>query len=481
MNYLFLIALLAILNIASAAVTANDDGVLVLTDANFDEAIAENDKILVEFYAPWCGHCKQLAPEYAKAAKALEGENCALAMVDATENKEVSQKFGIQGFPTLKFFNAGKPSDYSGGRTSSDIVNYMKKKSGPPAKTLDTKESLKEFTEGNEVFVLGYFTKPDSDAAKTFLAAASGDDENVYAITHTDSIKNELKLSTDTVVIIKSFDEGRNDLTVDSTTDKMAIESFVNSNSIPLINVYSREKAKKIFSSPIKIHGLFFTDSDSDHHAPTTATFTEVASAYKGEVLFVNIPGSEKGILDYFGLKSEELPKFILADMSKGGGMQKFPFTGDLSTNAVSDFVKSFHDGDLKPTLKSEEPSDEDTAEPVIVLKGKTFKEHVIDNTKDVLVEFYAPWCGHCKKLAPIYDELGAKFENNDNVVIAKMDATANEIDVDGVNVSGFPTLYFFKGSDKTKPMKYEGGRDLESLTNYIESNAHNDVSGDEL
>ena len=61
------------------------------------------------------------------------------------------------------------------------------------------------------------------------------------------------------------------------------------------------------------------------------------------------------------------------------------------------------------------------------------------------------------------------------------MDATANEIDVDGVNVSGFPTLYFFKGSDKTKPIKYEGGRDLESLTKYIESNAHNDVSGDEL
>merc|ERR1712070_841442 len=167
--------------------------------------------------------------------------------------------------------------------------------------------------------------------------------------------------------------------------------------------------------------------------------------------------------------------------MGSSGGVKKFPFAGPHESSAIKEHITSFVDGKLKPVLKSEEPSDEDTAEPVIVLKGKSFNEHVLENTKDVLVEFYAPWCGHCKKLAPIYDELGAKFEKNDNVVIAKMDATANEIDVDGVNVSGFPTLYFFKGSDKTKPIKYEGGRDLESLTKYIESNAHNDVSGDEL
>ena len=71
----------------------------------------------------------------------------------------------------------------------------------------------------------------------------------------------------------------------------------------------------------------------------------------------------------------------------------------------------------MKPTLKSETPSEEDTKGDVVVVKGSSFNELVLDNTKDVLVEFYAPWCGHCKNLAPTYDELGAKFKDDAEVV----------------------------------------------------------------
>ncbi|CAM9902156.1 unnamed protein product, partial [Laminaria digitata] len=87
---------------------------------------------------------------------------------------------------------------------------------------------------------------------------------------------------------------------------------------------------------------------------------------------------------------------------------------------------------------------------------------------KDVLVEFYAPWCGHCKALAPKYDDLAAKLEGVDSVVIAKMDSTENEIDVEGVEVSGFPTLFFFPGKSKDTPLQYQGARETEDLAKYI-------------
>merc|ERR1712020_457602 len=100
---------------------------------------------------------------------------------------------------------------------------------------------------------------------------------------------------------------------------------------------------------------------------------------------------------------------------------------------------------------------------PVKVLVGRNFHE-VISGGKNVFVMFYAPWCGFCKELKPIWDELGEKFDGHENVIIAKMDATANDL-VD-MAISSYPTVKIFKGSVENSVDSKE--RTLERLIMFL-------------
>ncbi len=125
-----------------------------------------------------------------------------------------------------------------------------------------------------------------------------------------------------------------------------------------------------------------------------------------------------------------------------------------VAEKEVSQFVSDYFDGKLERTLKSETLPEDWDKEPVKVLVSTNFKKVALDKKKDVFVEFYAPWCGHCKALAPKWDKLGEHFKDSDAVVIAKMDATANE--VEEVQVQGFPTLKLFK-KETNEVVDYDG------------------------
>ena len=108
------------------------------------------------------------------------------------------------------------------------------------------------------------------------------------------------------------------------------------------------------------------------------------------------------------------------------------------------------------------------SASAVKDLIPSNFDDIVLKTGKPALVEFFAPWCGHCKTLAPIYDELAEKFEfASDKVTIAKVDADSEKSLGQRFGIQGFPTLKWFDGKSDT-PTDYKSGRDLESLSAFI-------------
>jgi protein disulfide-isomerase A6 len=121
---------------------AGGSDVVQLTEANFNALVMEsNEEWLVEFYAPWCGHCKNLAPEWETAATSLKSSGVRLGAVDATVEGGLASKYGVKGYPTIKVFPAGKKGkaqDYQGPREANGIVSYalnLLEQSGVPPNT----------------------------------------------------------------------------------------------------------------------------------------------------------------------------------------------------------------------------------------------------------------------------------------------------------------------------------------------------------
>jgi len=464
----FLVSFCFLIGVSLAEIT-KDEGVLVLTEANFQEAIDANEFLLVEFYAPWCGHCKALAPEYAKAAQTLAEKDSPIKLgkVDATEESKLAEKFDVRGYPTLKFYKNGKDQEYTGGRTADTIVTWLEKKTGPPAKTLDNVEAAKAFIAENEIAIIGFFKDLESADAKAFLAAAGTMDDYPFGIASEAAVFEEYKVAASGIVLFKNFDEGRNDLEGEVTEE--AIVKFVSGNALPLVVEFNQETAQKIFSGEIKSHLLLFLSASAEDFSAKVDIAKGIAKDYKGEMLFVTINTDEedhKRIMEFFGLEESELPSMRIIKLEED--MSKFkPESIELSDANIRLFVKQYLEGALKAHLMSEEIPEDWDKEPVKVLVGKNFDAVALNTEKDVLVEFYAPWCGHCKQLAPTWDKLGEKYKESETVVIAKMDSTANELEE--VKVQGFPTIKLFKKGDN-KVIDYNGERTLDGLVKFIES-----------
>jgi len=469
--------LVALLFLATAVL---GDNVLELSDASFEGELENLDTALVMFYAPWCGHCKRLKPEFEKSAGDLLKNDppVTLAKVDCTEaGKDVCNRFEVRGYPTLKIFRNGElSSDYNGPREAAGITKYMKAQVGPASRPLADVAAAEKSLEKDEVVV--YYFGSDTELSKTFQKVAAKLRETV-AFAHSDSeeVAKAVGQSLNSVVLVRpKFLQSKLEPTFQvydgAATDKTSMESWINKHYHGLAGYRTTDNAKD-FAGPsvIAYYGVDYLKNPKGTNYWRNRV-AKVCKEFNDFKCAVSSKDDFQQELTEFGFDYVSGDKPVVA--ARNGAGLKFKMSEEFSVDSFKAFMTKLQAGELEPYLKSEPLPDNSNAN-VKVAVAKNFDELVTKNENDVLIEFYAPWCGHCKKLTPVYEELGEKMAK-ENVDIVKMDATANDVPPE-FNVRGFPTLFWLPKSTK-KPVSYEGGRELDDFVKYISEHATDKLTG---
>ncbi|KAK3766440.1 hypothetical protein RRG08_056114 [Elysia crispata] len=348
----------------------------------------EAKRNFVMFFAPWCGHCKNLAPtwnELAKIYNKVDDSPVTIAKVDCTEETSLCADHEVTGFPTLKLFEKGGKSfkRYSGKR---DL------------------EALKNFVQEN---VLGLEKEAESEDAAAEEKA-------------------------DALVV----------LTDDNFEATVATGAFFIKFFAPWCG-----HCKKL--------------------APTWDELAETFASHK-QVSVAKIDCTRSTVI----CKQYEVRGYpTLLWFQDGNKIAKYQ--GSRTHDALKDYVVTMLESAAKKDEPEEKTIDETKKDPEEDAQGEV-KDLTEENFKSflssrlVFVKFFAPWCGHCQRLAPTWEELAGKVKDED-VTIAKVDCTQHKSVCDAHQVRGYPTLKMFRNGEFVAD--YKGSRTLDDLQQFVSRN----------
>jgi len=487
--------------------------IVELSDSDFDETVQTQERMFVDFYAPWCGHCQELEPEFKKAANDARAEELetVFAKVDVIANTKLAKQHKVSSYPTLLFFYKGKlDQTYAGDRKGDAMLRWIRKQENPVIMELKEAdvEKFMQTAPGDRGL--------QNDFAMVARVKKSSVRHKTYVRVVEDVLQNwEISTLKFAVVWLPKGADPKRDATLvmqrpgfvapdpelllfGGAWAEANIAVWAKNATYPTVgNKFSPKKYNpaeiEVFGGTGSVvvlldDGAAISEDDALRPKMTEAVVSWARAYPRWRFTFAeysDLQGRESEIL---GVQRTTEPVISVIE-----GKKRWVLEGG-ETMRKSDVVKQFFADviakKIRPRYKSApaQPMGYSTVnedgtidqEGVTLLTGDTFDGHVLNATKDVFVMFYGPDCPHSREMAPEWDKLGRKVSEGGwkelGVEVAKMDATKNECDEE---VTSFPKLVLYPAVAKAKKLKLKQmygakSRTLEGLTDFLLENAVN-------
>ncbi|XP_063295374.1 protein disulfide-isomerase A3-like [Pelobates fuscus] len=447
----------------------------LLDDWTFQEHLERRNILAVMFITPRCGECMRLSPEFEEAAIRLEGLFF-LAKVDCMISTQICRRYSIHKYPTLMIFRGSEEfGTYHGSYTAASIVRYIRKEADPNSQEIRSLEQLKAFTSNPEAGIVGFFANRRNPNLPRFLEAERSLEIYRFSFTCVADLLRRHEIDHEGVVLFRpSYLHSKFENSTVKFRGSISVtqmKMFIQKNFFGLCPVMTLENHKQLHQKDLMM--AFYNVDYKTNPQMTSYWRNRILMVVKkfrdaGKKLNYAIANRQEFSfeLSEYGIenRSGETPTIVIRTTKRHKYLMREEFTRD--GKALERFLSEYFSGRLKRYFRSQPiPAKNDSAVQIIV--ADTFNKIVNNQEKDVMINFFAPWCGLCQSLDATYKEVAEKLMHDPHVVIAKMDATANDVPPP-YEITGFPTIYFVPMESKHAPTLYEGEWQMNDILRFL-------------
>ncbi|XP_076955844.1 protein disulfide-isomerase-like [Bidens hawaiensis] len=479
-----------ILSLLISSVSSNTNAgainhVLTLDHHNFSQAASDNDFLVVQFYAPcekmhrlMCEYVEKLAPEFEKAASLLSDHDppIVLAKIDgsADDNKELADQFDVTGYPTIVVLKNGVTgfNYYAGPRKADGIVTTLKRLIRHPSTEIKNVTHAMSLIDGDRISVVGMFPIFSGEAFENFTLVAN---ELMFELWDYDFFHtmdagsllprgDELYITIPSLRFFKPYDELFDESENFQVRD---MKDFIIESSIPLVS--DKNTPDKIMSWLSQLSAeqvTLYVDFECEDFKSFKFNLQNVAAQYKGKGLWFYLADpriDHEDVFKYDGLRLDQLPVIFIYN-NYGSRYMK----SNLKPEDILPWINEYKDGKLKPYLRSQ-PIPETNNEPLKVVVADSLQDMVLNSQKNVLLDIDVPSCGRFRDFAPFIPEVAVFFVDDDDIMVARLDGTTNDIPKDIFDISDCDTLYFRSANGTL--ISYDGNATKEDIITFIVNN----------